>query len=180
VNVVDPLDLPVGTYDLVVADAGDGTVLRRDAVRFGPASYTLAVFGTPGAERVRTFRDKLGVLHPGSARARVVAVAPDVPALDAWLRDGPELATALGYGAGGGHRDVPAGRYELALAAPADPLSADGRRLDDRETLDVSLAADSVTTVFVTDGRHDEPTADAGAPFGPVVAVSEARTPESR
>jgi hypothetical protein len=166
VNVVDPADLSAGTYDLVVAETGTGTgtVLRRDTVRFGPASYTLAVFGTPGAEQVRTFRDKLGVLHPGFARVRVVAVAPDVPALDARIEDGDRLAAGLHYGHGGRHVERAAGPGTLVLSAGGD----------DAERLDLPLAPDTVTTVFVV-GE-----ADGGRPLRPVVAVTDAYLPDGR
>ncbi|MFC4358452.1 DUF4397 domain-containing protein [Halobium salinum] len=191
-NVVDPLVVPTGTYDVTVADDGSGRRLARRSLRLGAVPYTLVVFGAAADAdlRVRLLRDKLGVLHPDTARVRVVNVAPEAPTLDAWLADGADLATGLGYGAAAGHRDCRPGTHELVLSTPRgvgdDPT---------RRTLRVALAADSTTTVFVagsvaregvernrTDGGRDGRAAvgTAETALTPVVAVSDTYAPPGR
>lgn len=162
--VSDYLELPVGSYEVTIAAAGDpDTVAFEGDVEVDDADYTIAAIGELGAE---TFEPLVLVdeREPGDgARVRVVHAVPDAPAVAVDDRDGEAtLFDDLAFGEATEYAEVPAGEYTLGVRAAEEgsPLI---------ECFDVALEEGGVYTAIAA-GYLDSEGAAADVPFDLIVA----------
>ncbi|WP_132059931.1 DUF4397 domain-containing protein [Halorussus amylolyticus] len=110
-TISDYLELDPGEYTFEVAPAGEGrdaAVLQASASVNAGTFYTVAAIGT--LDQIDA-----AVLTDNTTRLRAVHFAPDAPAVDVAVVDGPTLFEGLEFGDASGYREVNAGTYDLAV-----------------------------------------------------------------
>lgn len=143
--VSDAAALGPGTYAVSVRAAGsDRTVppvlsARVDVSAGAVATVTLS--GRFADLSLDTLPSDRTAPPPGAARVRVLAAAGEASALDVAVSGGPDLATALPFGAAGEYRTVAARTVTVTV----------GRGTGAPAEVPVPLAAGSVVTLVVLD-----------------------------
>lgn len=121
-DVVGPIELPEGTYDVLVTAAGDaGTVLidntGADAVTV-PGGITASVVANVANDgetpQLSVFVDDVSPTAAGSARVTVRHTA-NAPTVDITLPDGTPLIQGLARGASSDALEVPAGEVAVQV-----------------------------------------------------------------
>jgi hypothetical protein len=150
------------------------TEVAVDAGQAGSA----VMAGAGETVQAKGFVDDLTAPPSGTARIRLVHLAPSVPAVDARVRDGVRLFADAVFGEATSYRDVPAGAYDLEMlrAGTEQVLLA---------VRGVTVSAGSVYTMVGTGGgaqpvevRGFVDAAGAGtAPTGGVAAGSGGAAP---
>lgn len=148
--------LPSGTYAVSMIPAGtdDWSELALGAtisVTAG-AAKTAAAYGRNSALKVKLFQDDLTAPAAGNARIRLVQASTITPTVDVETSTGLPIANAARQGSATSYAEVPAGDWTLRLT---------GVGVED--SVDVNVAAGSVSTLFVLD------TADGGLTIVPIL-----------
>ena len=143
--------LPGGSYNAKVTPAGQAQPVVIDAnldLTPGQALTVVATGELPGIQPL-VLEDNNAAPPAGQAKVRFVHAAPDAPAVDIAVRDGPVLFPAVAFRGVGEYAAVPAGTYTLEVR-PA------GQSTAVLTVPDVSLSAGQIVTLFaagkVTDG----------------------------
>lgn len=157
--------LPTGSYTVSMVPAGsdDWTKLALSAtVKItGGTATTAAAYGPTQALKVRLYQDDLTSPTAGNARIRVIQASTITPMVDVRTSTGVSIASKARAGTATGYAEVPAGDWTLRLT---------GGGVSD--TAQVSVAAGSVTSLFVLD------TSDGGLTIVPVLdSAANAVTP---
>jgi hypothetical protein len=146
--VSDYLEVPPGDYGVMITAAGDpDTVVFDDSLTVGDGAYTVVAAGEL-AEDGEDFAPLVledDLSDPGSdtARARIVHVSPDAPAVDVTVAaTGDAIADGLAYRESG-TVEVPADDYTLQVRG--DTADNDG---DVVAEFDLSLNGSTAYTVF--------------------------------
>ena len=151
-EVTEYQPVPAGTVTVTfrAADAAAGsppaatTELRLAAGESGSA----LVAGEATAPLAKSFLDDLSAPPAGSARVRLVHMAPGVPAVDARVRQGVRLFADAVYGETSEYVEVPEGAYDLEmLRAGTDQVLLAVRG--------VTVASGSVYTMVGTGGGEE-------------------------
>ncbi|KNY06875.1 DUF4397 domain-containing protein [Microbacterium sp. GCS4] len=137
-------ELPAGTYtvSMVPAGASDSSapVISETVTVDSGTATTVAAYGPTKDLQVRAFDDDLTEPAAGSARIRLIQASTLTPEVDVTTAQGDAIARDAKAGSATGYAEIPAGDWSLDLT---------GEGVSD--TADVSVAAGSVTTLFVLD-----------------------------
>jgi pimeloyl-ACP methyl ester carboxylesterase len=113
------LPAAAGDHDLALVPAGESlsqSVLEIDDVALAAdRSYAVAAIGLLADLDARVFEVDVAPLAPDQARVRLVHAAPDAPAVDVAVADGPVLAAGVAFGEASAYAAVDAGVYDLAV-----------------------------------------------------------------
>ena len=126
-TVSDYLELPSGTYDVMITAAGDmETVVFDEPLDVPAGEFTVAAVGELADENqpfaVEVYEDD--VSDPAdNARVRLVHAAPDAPNVDV-TAGGDALFTDVPFGAAGAV-EVPPGEYELEVRPATEDNDGD-------------------------------------------------------
>ncbi|USZ67516.1 DUF4397 domain-containing protein [Halorussus salilacus] len=105
------LELDPGEYTFAVAPAGEGrgaAVLEASAAVSAARFYTVAAIGT--LDQIEA-----AVLEDNVSRVRAVHFAPDAPAVDVAVCDGPVLFEGVEFGEATDYVSVQPGSYDLEV-----------------------------------------------------------------
>lgn len=136
-EATDWIALPADSYDVAVAPAGADAadaVLEATLDLEGGVYYNVAAIGFLEDITAQVFTTDVKGLADGQARAQVVHLSPDTPAVDVAVTGGPILIENLAFPEASGALDVDAGSYDLevrptgsedvAIALPGTELAA--------------------------------------------------------
>jgi len=136
--------LPAGSYTVSMVPAGssgsDVPVISETVTVDAGTATTVAAYGPTDDLQVRAFDDDLSQPAAGSARIRLIQASTITPEVDVTTAQGDPIAKDAKAGSATGYAEIPAGDWTLDLT---------GKGVQD--TADVSVAAGSVTTLFVLD-----------------------------
>lgn len=110
-TVSDYLELDPGEYTFEVAPAGEGrdaAVVQADASVSAATFYTVAAVGTLDQIEASVFEDNV-------SRLRAIHFAPDAPAVDVAVADGPVLFEDVEFGQVADYVSVEPGTYDLEV-----------------------------------------------------------------
>jgi hypothetical protein len=115
------LELPTGSYDLAVRPAGaaassDPVIEATADVEAGNA-YTVAAVGALADIQGQIFGDDLSAPASGKAKVRVIHAAPEVPAVDVAVEDGPTLFEGAEFPSATDYAEVDPGTYPVQVKA---------------------------------------------------------------
>lgn len=137
-------ELPAGSYTVSMVPAGssgsDVPVISETVTVDAGTATTVAAYGPTDDLQVRAFDDDLSQPAAGSARIRLIQASTITPEVDVTTAQGDPIAKDAKAGSATGYAEIPAGDWTLDLT---------GEGVQD--TADVSVAAGSVTTLFVLD-----------------------------
>lgn len=137
-------ELPAGTYTVSMVPAGASgssvPVISETVTIDAGTATTVAAYGPTADLQVRSFDDDLTEPAAGSARIRLIQASTLTPEVDVTTAQGDAIARDAKAGSATGYAQIPAGDWSLDL---------EGEGVSD--TADVSVAAGSVTTLFVLD-----------------------------
>lgn len=137
-------ELPAGSYTVSMVPAGssgsDVPVISETVTVDAGTATTVAAYGPTDDLQVRAFDDDLSQPAAGSARIRLIQASTITPEVDVTTAQGDPIAKDAKAGSATGYAEIPAGDWTLDLT---------GKGVQD--TADVSVAAGSVTTLFVLD-----------------------------
>jgi hypothetical protein len=130
-------NVPAGAATLEIVGSSEHASSTLQVV--DGARYTVVAVGSPSATRLRVYDD--GPAHAGTARLRIIQLAPELGAPDVRL-GGRTIAQGLSFEGDTGYIDVTPGSYQLALMAPqrTQPIVSD----------QVALAAGTASSAIVT------------------------------
>ena len=139
--------LAEGSYTISMVAAGSGdwsNVALSDTVEVDSAeASTVAAYGPSKSLQLRAFPDDLTTPAAGNARIRLIQASTITPTVDVMTSTGVAIARAAQPGTATPYAEVPAGDWNLQLT---------GQGVSD--TADVSVAAGSVSTLFVLDNAE--------------------------
>ena len=148
--------LEEGSYTISMVAAGSGDwskVALSDTVEVDSAeATTVAAYGPSNTLQLRAFPDDLTTPAAGNARIRLIQASTITPTVNVTTSTGVSIAQAAEPGTATPYTEVPAGDWNLQLT---------GKGVSD--SADVSVAAGSVSTLFVLD------TAEGGLTILPVL-----------
>jgi hypothetical protein len=171
-DVTDYLSLPAGTHRFAVrpsARPDAPNILEADAGVPADSAVTIAAVTTRDGLAVQVYDDQLTPPPPGAALVRFIHAAPDQPALDIAVANGPPLASALAYSAATPYQPIFSGGYDIQVRAAGTS----------NVTLSIagwSIESGSQSTVIIIAGRDGNldvvPVIDAAAvPVAPTGGV---------
>lgn len=154
--------VPADTYAIKVCATADSTVCPIGPVDLtfeAGQKYTIAASDLLAQIKADVFEDGNG--EAGTAKARVVHLSADTPAIDVLTQDGSaKVVENLAYPDATGYLELAAGDYDLKVCANADntvcPLDPDSLALENGMAYSVfavgSLAGETLTAVVAVDG----------------------------
>lgn len=149
-------ELPTGAYTVSMVPAGASgssvPVISETVTIDAGTATTVAAYGPTSDLQVRAFDDDLTQPAAGAARIRLIQASTITPEVDVTTAQGDAIAESAKAGSATGYAEIPAGDWSLDLTG--DGVS---------DSADVSVAAGSVTTLFVLD------TASGGLTILPVL-----------
>lgn len=159
-------ELAEGSYTVSMVPAGASTsaapVISATVQIADDTATTVAAYGPSADLQVKAFQDDLSQPTSGNARIRLVQASTITDSVDVSTTTGMAIARNARAGSATGYAEVPAGDWTLALTGG-----------DIEDSVDVSVGAGSVSTLFVLD------TADGGLTILPIVdSSSVGSTPE--
>ena len=139
---------------MIPAGSGDWTNLAiSGTVSVGPdTATTVAAYGPTAELKLQSFADDLTAPSAGNARIRLIQASTITPTVDVETTTGLVIADDAAAGSATAYAEVPAGTWTLELTGE-----------DVEDTVEVEVAAGSITTLFVLD------TADGGLTILPVL-----------
>ena len=117
-EATDYIELPGGDYDVAVTPAGAGAedaVIEATLTLENGAAYTVAAVGELAMIEPLVLQDNLAAPAEGMAHVRVVHAAPDAPAVDVAVADGPVLIEGLAFKSASDYLPVEAMTYDLEV-----------------------------------------------------------------
>ncbi len=148
--------LPDGDYTVSMVAAGSDDWANpaiSGTVSVSPSTATtVAAYGPTADLQLQSFADDLTAPSAGNARIRLIQASTITPTVDVQTSTGVLIADDARSGSATSYAEVPAGTWTLELT---------GKGVKD--TVDVTVAPGSVTTLFVLD------TADGGLTIQPVL-----------
>jgi hypothetical protein len=121
-NITDYVKVPAGTYAIKVCATADNTVCPIGPVDLtfeAGKKYTVAASDLLAQIKANVFTDGNG--KSGVAKARVVHLSADTPAVDVLTQDkSAKVVTNLAYPDATGYLELAAGSYDLIVCANAD------------------------------------------------------------
>jgi Domain of unknown function (DUF4397) len=121
-EITDYVAVPAGTYSVKVCATADNTICPIGPVDLtfeAGKKYTVAASDLLAQIKANVFVD--GNAKSGVARARVVHLSADTPAVDVLTQDGSaKVVENLAYPDATGYLDLKAGSYDLKVCAAAD------------------------------------------------------------
>ncbi|MEN9933888.1 MAG: hypothetical protein RLZZ387_467 [Chloroflexota bacterium] len=163
------LDLPAGSYDIMVVPAGATEPAVIDAkgvtIEAGKA-YTIAATGNLADIEPTILIDNLATPAAGQAHVRVIHFSPDAPAVDIRVKGGDALLSDLEFPDATAYTPVPAGSYDLEVTPAGQTtvvLPINGVQFEAGKIYDVfavgALANIRVEAVVTTPGTAAAPAA---------------------
>jgi hypothetical protein len=137
------LDLPAGSYDILVVPAGktEPAVIDAKGVKVeGGKAYTIAAVGKLANIKAAIFVDNLTAPAAGKAHVRVIHASPDAPAVDVKVANGPTLIPGLAFPTASDYLPVDAGSYDLQVTPAGQSavvLDLKGTKLEAGKIYDV-------------------------------------------
>jgi hypothetical protein len=115
------LEVPAGSHDLEVRPAGAAAssdpVIKATAQVKGGAAYTVAAVGALADIQGKIFPDDLSAPASGKAKVRVIHAAPEVPAVDVAVKDGPTLFEGAKFPSATDYAAVDPATYPIQVKA---------------------------------------------------------------
>jgi uncharacterized protein DUF4397 len=113
------LELPAGSYTFAVRPAGAAAssdpVIEETAGVKGGAAYTVAAVGALADIKAAIFADDLSAPGSGKSKVRVIHAAPEVPAVDVAVKDGPTLFEGAKFPSATDYAEVDAASYPVQV-----------------------------------------------------------------
>lgn len=119
----DYLDLPAGSYDIMVVATGttEPAVIDAKGVAIeGGKAYTIAATGKLAEIKPTILADNLAAPAAGKAHVRVIHTSPDAPAVDVRVKGGPAIFSNLAFPNASAYTPVDAGTYDLEVTPAGD------------------------------------------------------------
>jgi hypothetical protein len=173
-DISDYVAVPGGTYSIKVCATADNTVCPIGPVDLtfdAGKKYTIAASDLLAQIKADVFVDGNG--KAGTAKARVVHLSADAPAVDVLTQDGAaKVVENLSYPDATGYLELPGGDYDLKVCANADntvcPIDPDTLSLENGMAYSVfaigSLTGETITAVVAMDGAAAPATDTISAP----------------
>jgi hypothetical protein len=160
-TVTDYADLPAGTHTVtVMAHGGTDAVIEAEIEVEANTAYTALATGMLDDVQATVMADSDGAVPSGTAHARIVHASPDAPAVDVRVKDGPTIASGVGFRSSSDYQEVDAGSYDLEVVPSGSDdvaLSLPGVELEGGTALTAIAIGrvddGSLTAVVTRDGQ---------------------------